>query len=113
MIKDKIEQPDLIEYSNWALIKDIGKFLKPYKGRFIAASIFRIISDLSGLYLAYGFALIVTFFSKYSQGESLKYFWMILIVLCFAYFLNFIFRYFAASIGYKWLKRQLLMRKLK
>ncbi|KKQ46027.1 MAG: ABC transporter related protein [Candidatus Moranbacteria bacterium GW2011_GWC2_37_8] len=101
MIKEEKNKTDLIEYSNLALIKDIGKFLKPYKGRFLVALIFRVLSDVAGLYLAYGFALIVTFFSKYHPGESLRYFWVTLLILTAAFAARYIFRYISKYVGYR------------
>ncbi|MFA6383212.1 MAG: ABC transporter ATP-binding protein [Parcubacteria group bacterium] len=92
---------DLIAYSNWALIKDVGRFVKPYKGRFIFASLSRFVSDIIGLYPSYGFALIVTFFSNYSPGDSLRYFWIIIIILTAAYFFKYIFRFSAKQVGYQ------------
>lgn len=101
MVKQEINQPDLIEYSNWRLIKDVGQYLKPYKWRFVFASLCRFASDIIGLYPAYGFALIVTFFSSYSTGDPLRYFWITTIFLAAAYFSKYIFRFLAKQIGYQ------------
>lgn len=92
---------DLIDYSNWMLIKDILKFLKPYKRLFIFASLCRFTSDISNLYPTYGFALIVTFFSKYRPGESLKYFWIILSAITVAYFIKYVLRFLSKYYGYR------------
>jgi len=101
MINADDEDVDLIKYSNRELIRDIWEFLRPYKGRFFFASFSRFISDISNLYPSYGFALIVTFFSKYSQGESLKYFWLIISLMVAAYAIKYIFRYLGKYIGYQ------------
>ncbi len=100
MPAEKIET-DLIDYSSWSLIKDIGKFLKPYRWRFLVASLLRLVSDISNLYIAYGFALIITFFSKYSAGQSLEYFWRIILLMVIAYFVNHSLRFSAKYIGYR------------
>lgn len=97
----EITEIDLITYSNWTLIKDVGKFIKPYKWRFFVASFFRFSGDIANLYPAYGFALIITFFSKYIPGESLRYFWMIVFFLIITYSLKYIFRYLAKYFGFQ------------
>jgi len=71
---------DLIEYSNWSLIRDVINFIRPYKSRFFAATFLRLSSDIAALYPTYAFAVIVTFFSKYAPGDSLKYFWTVLLL---------------------------------
>jgi ABC-type multidrug transport system fused ATPase/permease subunit len=113
MTKQEINQPDLIEYSNLELIKDIGLYVKPYKWRFIFASFSRFISDIIGLYPSYGFALIVTFFSAYSPGDSLRYFWITTIILTTAYFLKYILRFVAKQVGYQVLERVTLDAQVK
>jgi ABC-type multidrug transport system fused ATPase/permease subunit len=100
-INKKNQDIDLIEYSNRVLIADIWNFLKPYKWRFFVASLSRFISDISNLYPSYGFALVVTFLSKYSAGESLGYFWTILAILVVAYLIKYISRYLGKYIGYQ------------
>lgn len=100
MIKEE-EKSDLIDYSNRNLIKDIWKFLKPYKWRFFIASIIRFISDLSHLFPAYGFALIVTFLGKYQMGDSLAYFWKMSAFVALAYFVRYVGRFFAKYHGYR------------
>ena len=100
-MKDKDIEQDLIKYSNWTLVKDVWAVTKPYKWRFFVASIFRFISDISNLYPSYGVALIVTFFSHYAIGDSLRYFWIIIALLVLAFSSKYAFRHFAKSIGYQ------------
>ena len=78
MSKAKKENSDWLQYSNWQFIKDLWIFIRPYRRRFWLSSILRLTSDISALYPSYAFALIVTFFSKYTFGASLKYFWIII-----------------------------------
>lgn len=106
-------EKDLINYSNWNLLKDLGKFLKPYKWRFFVASLLRLISDISNLYIAYGFALIVTFFSKYSAGQSLQYFWKIIFFMFISYQINHTLRFLAKYIGYRIAEKVALDSQLK
>lgn len=65
------------------------------------ASLLRLISDISHLYIAYGFALIVTFFSQYNTGQSLRYFWMVTLFMFVAYLVNHSLRFSAKYIGYQ------------
>lgn len=66
-----------LKYSTWELLKDIGTFLKPYRGRFLAGSLLRFSCDLVWLYPAYAFALIVTLLTKYSAGQPLGKVWLL------------------------------------
>lgn len=68
-----------LPYSMRQLLKDIGEYLKPYRWRFMIASLLRLTSDLAGLYPAYALASIVSFFSKPNHGTSLKEFWLIIL----------------------------------
>lgn len=74
----KSNETQIIKYSTWALIKDLGVYIRPYRWRFILASLLRLIGDLANLYPSIAIAAIVTFFSKYHPGDSLTYFWTIL-----------------------------------
>ncbi len=70
--------PGIITYTSWQLFKDLLKFINPYKGRFILASIIRLAGDLAYLYPVYALATVVTFLSNYQQGTSLKIIWITL-----------------------------------
>lgn len=98
---EKNDELDLIEYSNLDLVKDIGSFVRPYKLRFMLTTLFRFVSDIAGLYPAYGFALIITFLSRYHSGESLKYFWIIISFLIGAYLIKYVLRFSAKYLGYQ------------
>jgi len=67
-----------VKYSSFQLIKDIFELLKPYKWRFIVASLIRMTGDLANLYPVVAFASIVTFLTTYKIGDSLKYIWIAL-----------------------------------
>jgi ABC-type multidrug transport system fused ATPase/permease subunit len=60
------------EYSNWDLIQDLYKFLKPYRVRFVFSTFIRVIGDIAWLYPAYALATIVTFLTAYHAGQSLR-----------------------------------------
>lgn len=69
-----------LSYSPRQLVRDIYRFIRPYRWRFWLGSFLRFSSDISYLYTAYALASIVTFFSKYSAGQSLAPFWHIMII---------------------------------
>jgi ABC-type multidrug transport system fused ATPase/permease subunit len=104
---------DLIEYSNRELIRDVWAVIKPYKRRFFVASLLRFASDIANLYPSYGVALIVTFFSQYTTGGSLRYFWIIMAFLVLAFSSKYAFRQYAKLIGYKVAERVALDSQLR
>lgn len=76
----KYSETDLknVKYSSLQLIKDIFELLKPYKWRFIVASLIRMAGDLANLYPVVALASVVTFLTTYKIGDSLKYIWIAL-----------------------------------
>ncbi len=68
----------VLQYSSWQVIRDIWVLLRPYRAKFIFASIVRLIGDLVWLYPAIAFASIVTFLTRYTPGQSLSRLWWIL-----------------------------------
>jgi ABC-type multidrug transport system fused ATPase/permease subunit len=71
-------------YSFWNLIKDISRFLRPYKWRFLLGSLLRLSGDLAWLYPTYAFASLITLLSQYHQGMALAPFWRIMELWIFA-----------------------------
>lgn len=113
MKENKEVKTDFIEYSNRELIRDIGIFLKPYRWRFFIASLLRFISDVINLFPVYGFALIVTFFSKFKPGDSLEYFWKIIAALSLAYIVGHVCKYMSKYVGYQVAERVALDSQVK
>ncbi|MFH1564594.1 MAG: ABC transporter ATP-binding protein [bacterium] len=101
MIHRNENQQKLLQYSNWQLLKDIGSYLRPYRWRFVIASLLRLTSDVAALYPAYALASVVTFFSKFSSGDSLKKLWIIFILWGVAYLYKDITRHLAKYIGFQ------------
>lgn len=99
--REKAEQKKLLQYSNWQLLKDIGGYLHPYRWRFVIASLLRLTSDVAALYPAYALASVVTFFSKFSRGDSLKKLWIIFILWGVAGLYKNIARHLAKYIGFQ------------
>lgn len=73
--------PPTPKYSFGRLLRDLAEYLRPYRFRFILASLLRLAGDLAWLYPAIAVAGIVSFFSKYVPGESLEPFWTIIYLL--------------------------------
>ncbi|MSU75500.1 MAG: ABC transporter ATP-binding protein [Candidatus Magasanikbacteria bacterium] len=69
-----------LDYSYRLLVRDVWKFLLPYRGRFLLGSILRASGDITYLYTAYALAKLIAFFTHYSPGASLHDFWIILIL---------------------------------
>ena len=59
-------------YSFIQLMRDLFGFIKPYRLRFWAASLIRLIGDLAWLYPTIALATIVNFLTNYNSGESLR-----------------------------------------
>jgi ABC-type multidrug transport system fused ATPase/permease subunit len=59
-------------YSNKQLIRDVWYYVRPYKKAFWLGTTYRVIADLSWLYIPYGLSLIVNFFADYVPSEPLR-----------------------------------------
>jgi ABC-type multidrug transport system fused ATPase/permease subunit len=59
-------------YTKRALLRDLAGFVRPYRGRFILGSLFRLSSDLANLYPAIAFASLVTYFTENGSNASLQ-----------------------------------------
>ncbi len=94
------KQPS-VKYSSWQLIKDVARFLKPYKWRFIVASIIRLAGDLAWLYPAFAFASIINFFTHYKPGQSLRSVWIALGLWFLAALIRQFSNFFAKYFGYR------------
>ncbi len=87
------EQKELPNLPWHVLIKDLWKWIKPYRAQFFFASFMRFTSDIAQLYPALALAWIITFLSHYKQGQSLDELWMTFILLCAAYIWRMIGNY--------------------
>lgn len=65
-------------YTNRQFIKDVWRFIRPYRGRFFLATTFRLVSDIAILYPAYALASLITFLSNWQPGDTLAPAWTIL-----------------------------------
>lgn len=62
-------------YSNIALARDVWRFLKPYKWRFLFVTLSRLTGDIVRLYPAIALSQIISFISVYHAGQSLQPVW--------------------------------------
>ena len=74
-----------VNYSSWALIKDVYDFIKPYKWRFWVATALKLSAELAVLYPIFAFASIVNILTKnpsnaLNQSLVLVFFWMIAVL---------------------------------
>ena len=69
-------------YSNKRLLSDVWFYVKPLKRSFWLGTTYRIVSDLSWLYIPYGLSVIVNFFTDYTVGESLwPVYWALILTM--------------------------------
>lgn len=69
-----------ITYSSWQLVKDVARFIAPYKWRFSVATIARLTGDIVWLYPPLALASIVTFLASYEPGEDATLVWTALLL---------------------------------
>ncbi|MFA5076431.1 MAG: ABC transporter ATP-binding protein [Patescibacteria group bacterium] len=94
-------EKQVIQYSSWQLIKDILQLLRPYRGRFVVASLIRLAGDLAWLYPAFALAAIVTILTKYQPGESLNGLWIVLLLWSAAVVIRSLSQFFSKYLGYQ------------
>lgn len=71
------EQKEKI-FSTRELLHALVRFLSPYRGHFLLASLARLVGDLVWLYPSYAFAAVVSFFSHWHTGEPVTLVWYLL-----------------------------------
>ncbi len=95
-------------YPTRELIRDLAGFVRPYRGRFLAASALRLLSDAASLYPAIAFAEIVNFFTRYAAGDPLAHVWTLLTLTACAIVVRQLSIYGAKRIGFGVSERTLL-----
>ncbi len=84
------------------LMRDIAGLMKPYRMKFVVASVLRTISDLSRLYPAYAFAEIISVLTKNSADPELQStLWWLLGLSGVAYLSHILCREYAKYIGFQ------------
>ncbi len=59
-------------YSTMNIVRDVWKYVRPYKGQFWLATAAEVVGDIVFLYPTYGLAVIISFFTTYSAGADLS-----------------------------------------
>lgn len=88
-------------YSFVELLGDLLKRIRPYRARFITASIIRLAGDIINLYPAFALAEAVNFLTNYHKGESLQPIIYLVIFMLLAYVIRNISLYYAKSLAYR------------
>lgn len=79
-----------MKYSNKELLQDIVTFVKPYKKYFWIGTISRFAGDLVWLIPPWALSEIITFATEYSQGDSLQYFWQLMMLVAVVALFHFV-----------------------
>lgn len=92
-------ETEIANYSSWRLIRDLLVLLKPYRGKFLLASLVRVSGDIAWIYPALAFASLVTFLTEYESGASLRPVWTLLGLWLGAVVIRSLSQFFAKSMG--------------
>ncbi len=85
------------------LLREVTRRLRPYRGRFLIASMFRAVGDTVFLYPAIAFAQVVDYLTTYTPGASLAPVWWPLgiwaVILCIRHPSMFVGKYIGFQIA--------------
>ncbi len=90
-----------ISYPFWVFLRDVSRFLRPHKRKFLIASVVRLLGDVAWLYPTYALASLVTFLTQYSSGQSLYQLWIIFALWILAVAIRVSSQFFAKYMGYQ------------
>lgn len=88
-----------VHYPFLKFVRGVYQFLKPYKWRFFVASVLKAVITIVGLYPSYAFAVMVSFLSHYSPGQSLNTLWNVLGLWILAVLVRIFGNFLARNIG--------------
>lgn len=88
-------------YSNITLARDIWRFLKPHKWRFIFVTCARLTGDIARLYPPLAFAQIISYLGGYQQGQSLLPVWHLIGLAGAAHLIHVSGRQTAKIVGFR------------
>ncbi len=97
----QLEQTAHSAYKTRALMRDILRFLRPYKAKFALATLIRLTGDLLRLYPPYALSQIINFLTKYEAGMSIDPLWRLIITSIAAALCYVPCRETAKLIGYR------------
>ena len=81
-------------------LKDVLHFLKPYKGRFLLASIIRLAGDIASLYPVYALASMINYMTHYTAGQSLAPIWIQVALWVLTYCMRVASQFFCKYIAF-------------
>lgn len=110
---DPVAKDVTITYTSGALLRDLVRFIAPYKGRFVAATAGRLIGDVVWLYPPIALASIVTFLSTYKPGTDASVVWTALSLWALALVIRTVGHFVAKHEGFKLAERIALDSSLK
>lgn len=90
-----------ISYSSRQLLRDVVRYIRPYKLRFALVTVSRLIGDIVWLYPAFAMASIVTFLSTYEPGAPFTMVWVSLGLWACALVIRALGHYIAKNEGNK------------
>ena len=88
-------------YSNRVFFKTLFHFLKPYRGKFLIATLSRFISDIVWLYPAYALGEVVNFLTDYTPGDSFERITVVVTIWFIFILIHTGLRFAAKFIGYR------------
>ena len=95
-------------YTHRQLIKDIWRYITPYRKDFYLSTALKVLIDLVWLYPPYATALIINFFSDYTPGESLKTIYIILALSLLVVVIRFVGMYYCKTWAFQLSERTAL-----
>jgi ABC-type multidrug transport system fused ATPase/permease subunit len=97
----KEDFPSDSTYSTLELLSDLGGLIRPYRWRFLLASLLRLTGDVAWLYPPFAFATLITFLTTYHAGVPLSSLWLVLALWIAAIAYRNASQYLAKWIGYR------------
>lgn len=91
----------MTSYSYISLIKDIFRYIRPYRWKFLFGSLLRISGDLMYLYATYLLAVLIAETGKHMIGESADHIWFFLIIWTATYVFVHVSRQLAKYVCYQ------------
>lgn len=75
-------------YSTKQLVRDLWSYIRPYRVKFLVATLLGAIGDIAFIYVPYAMAQMITFLTNFSTGDSLTKLWWLLGTWTVAYFIR-------------------------
>lgn len=86
------------DYSTWQLVKDVYRYVLPYRGHFVGGSLLLLVGEIFNLYSPFALGQMVNLLSKGNIVENASKVWQIVILVTITIILSLITRYFGKNI---------------